>query len=94
MKTYAEKNWGSRSDVIAYSLNFVQISYLKHEAEHYFEMDCQKCGHLGRQKADLTSSKSEMSKKDYELKVKAYEEAYNKKLDYTFDYSDIAGLKK
>ena len=65
MKTYAEKNWGSRSDVIAYSLNFVQISYLKHEAEHYFEMDCQKCGHLGRQKADLTSSKSEMSKKDY-----------------------------
>ena len=36
----------------------------------------------------------EMSKKDYELKVKAYEKAYNKKLDYTFDYSDIAGLKK
>jgi hypothetical protein len=35
-----------------------------------------------------------MSKKDYELKVKAYEEAYNKKLDYTFDNSDIAGLKK
>lgn len=36
----------------------------------------------------------EMSKKDYELKVKAYEEAYNKKLNYTFDNSDIAGLKK
>ena len=35
-----------------------------------------------------------MYKKDYELKVKAYEKAYNKKLYYTFDYSDIAGLKK
>ena len=34
----------------------------------------------------------DMSKKDYELKTAAYEEAYKKPLAYTFDKSDIAGL--
>ena len=42
----------------------------------------------------LKQRKLDLMRKDYELKVKAYEKAYNKKLDYTFDYSDIAGLKK
>lgn len=35
-----------------------------------------------------------MCEADYEQKVKAYEKAYNKKLDYAFDYSDIAGYSK
>lgn len=30
---------------------------------------------------------------DYNLKIKCYEEVYNKKLDYTFEPSDIAGFK-
>ena len=34
-----------------------------------------------------------MMEKDYKQKIKAYEEIYNKKLDYTFSYDDIAGLK-
>ncbi len=34
------------------------------------------------------------SKKDYELKVKKYEEFFNKKLTYDFSYEDIAGLQK
>ena len=42
----------------------------------------------------LKQNSVEMSKKDYELKVKAYEKIYNRKLDYNFLYSDIAGLKK
>ena len=36
----------------------------------------------------------EMSKKDYELKVKTYEECFNKKLTYDFSYDDIAGYIK
>ena len=35
-----------------------------------------------------------MMNKDYELKKKAYEKAYGKKLDYHFSYDDIAGLIK
>ncbi len=35
-----------------------------------------------------------MCEADYKQKVKAYEKAYNKKLDYSFDYSDIAGYSK
>ncbi len=35
----------------------------------------------------------EMMKKDYEQKKKAYEYAYNKKLDYTFTIDDIAGWR-
>lgn len=65
MKTYAEKHWGDCSGAIAYCLNFVQISYLKSEDEEYYDIDCPICGRLGMQKADLTSSKTEMSKKDY-----------------------------
>ena len=33
----------------------------------------------------------EMMEKDYEQKKNAYEKAYNKKLDYTFNKEDIAG---
>lgn len=33
----------------------------------------------------------EMMKKDYEQKKEAYEKAYNKKLNYTFENEDIAG---
>ena len=36
----------------------------------------------------------DMASIDYEQKVKCYEEVYNTKLDYTFDISNIAGLKK
>ncbi len=36
----------------------------------------------------------EMKDIDYKQKVEAYEKAYNKKLDYTFSYDDIAGIKK
>lgn len=32
-----------------------------------------------------------MMQKDYEQKKEAYEMAYNKKLDYTFEKEDIAG---
>lgn len=35
----------------------------------------------------------ELANKDYEQKKEAYEKAYNKKLDYTFSYKDIAGYK-
>ena len=35
-----------------------------------------------------------MAEIDYKQKVEAYEKAYHKKLDYTFEFSDIAGLKK
>lgn len=38
--------------------------------------------------------KQALMKKDYELKVKAYEQAYGKKLDYKFDNWDIAGLEE
>ena len=34
-----------------------------------------------------------MLEKDYRQKAEAYEKAYNKNLDYSFDYDDIAGLK-
>ena len=34
-----------------------------------------------------------MMEKDYRQKIDAYEKAYNKSLDYSFDYNDIAGLK-
>lgn len=36
----------------------------------------------------------EMAAKDYELKKAAYEKAYNKKLDYKFEESDIANFRK
>ena len=42
---------------------------------------------------ERTESKN-MALKDYEEKVKCYEEIYNTKLDYKFEYSDIAGFKK
>jgi 1-acyl-sn-glycerol-3-phosphate acyltransferase len=35
----------------------------------------------------------DMAEIDYKQKKEAYENAYGKKLDYTFDYSDIAGYK-
>ena len=38
------------------------------------------------------AQKEDLRKRDYELKVKKYEEVYNKKLDYTFKVEeDIAG---
>jgi len=37
-------------------------------------------------------AKMELRDKDYQLKVAAYEKAYGKKLDYTFEDRDIAGL--
>ena len=40
----------------------------------------------------IKDRKLELSKKDYELKVEAYEKAYGKKLDYTFEDTDIAGF--
>lgn len=44
---------------------------------------------------DMTKSlqerKQELKDKDYKLKVEAYESAYGKKLDYTFENWDIAG---
>lgn len=41
---------------------------------------------------DFRTSKEELRKKDYELKVAKYEEVYNKKLVYTFNENeDIAG---
>ena len=39
----------------------------------------------------MKQQKEELRDKDYELKVKAYEKAYGKKLDYTFENWDIAG---
>lgn len=35
-----------------------------------------------------------MSEMDYKQKIEAYENAYHKKLNYKFSYSDIAGYKK
>ena len=35
-----------------------------------------------------------MAEIDYKQKKEAYEKAYNKKLDYTFSYEDIAGFRK
>ena len=34
-----------------------------------------------------------MMEKDYRQKIEAYEKAYNKSLNYSFEYDDIAGLK-
>lgn len=34
-----------------------------------------------------------LAEEDYNLKIKCYEKVYNKKLDYTFEPSDIAGFK-
>ena len=47
-------------------------------------------------KENITSRENsiEMSENDYKQKIEAYEKAYNKKLDYTFSYEDIAGYKK
>ena len=39
----------------------------------------------------IKEQKEELKVKDYELKSKAYEEAYGKKLDYKFENWDIAG---
>jgi len=39
----------------------------------------------------LKERKKELKEEDYKLKIKAYEEAYNKKLNYKFENSDIAG---
>jgi len=39
----------------------------------------------------LKQRKEELKNADYNLKVKAYEEAYGKKLDYSFEDSDIIG---
>lgn len=41
----------------------------------------------------LKQNKEEMQTKDYEAKINAYEDAYGKKLDYTFEQSDIAGFE-
>ena len=41
----------------------------------------------------LKSDSLDMAEQDYKLKCAAYEKAYGKKLDYKFEYSDIAGLK-
>ena len=41
----------------------------------------------------IKERKEELKNKDYELKVKAYEKAYGKKLDYTFEDWDIAGYE-
>lgn len=41
----------------------------------------------------LKQNKEEMQKKDYEEKINAYEDAYGKKLDYTFEQDDIAGFE-
>ena len=41
----------------------------------------------------LKERKQDLMKKDYDLKVKAYEKAYGKKLDYTFENWDIAGFE-
>lgn len=40
----------------------------------------------------LKENIEEIRKKDYDFKVKTYEKSYNKKLDYKFEKSDIAGL--
>jgi hypothetical protein len=42
----------------------------------------------------LKQRRQDLMKQDYELKVKAYEQAYGKKLDYEFEDWDIAGLEE
>ena len=41
----------------------------------------------------VKSDSRKMAEVDYEARKKAYEDAYNKKLNYAFDISDIAGWK-
>lgn len=41
----------------------------------------------------VKSDSQKMAEVDYEARKKAYEDAYNKKLNYAFDISDIAGWK-
>lgn len=41
----------------------------------------------------VKSDSRKMAEVDYEARKKAYEDAYNKKLNYKFDISDIAGWK-
>ncbi len=40
---------------------------------------------------NIRAASIEMMHRDYQAKVDAYEKAYGKKLDYKFDYDDIAG---
>ena len=42
---------------------------------------------------NIKSDSKKMAQTDYEARKKAYEDAYNKKLNYEFDISDIAGWK-
>ena len=42
----------------------------------------------------IKTNSIEMSNIDYTQKKEMYEKVYKKKLDYTFELSDIAGLKK
>ena len=42
---------------------------------------------------NIKSDSKKMAQTDYEARKKAYEDAYNKKLNYEFDKSDIAGWK-
>ena len=42
---------------------------------------------------NIKSDSKKMAQTDYEARKKAYEDAYNKKLNYKFDKSDIAGWK-
>ena len=46
-----------------------------------------------RKKSHKENSKI-MAEQDYRERVEAYEQAYGKKLDYKFSYSDIAGYKR
>jgi len=45
-------------------------------------------------KKTIRQNSIDMAQIDYEQKCEAYEKAYQQKLDYTFSYKDIAGLKK
>ncbi len=62
---------------------FNQVKYIIHVLKPIYP-DSQK---------SVRSSSIEMAEKDYKQKVEAYEKIYNKKLDYSFSYDDIAGWR-
>ncbi len=63
---------------------FVKLKYVVHVLDIIYP---------DPKKSDRQNS-IEMAKKDYEERVEIYEKVYGKKLDYKFNYSDIAGYKR
>ena len=66
MQTYAEKNWGDCSQVVAYNLNFTQMCYSPGNVprSEFYKVACNNCLREEQYKG-FEYRKSDFSKKDY-----------------------------